>query len=115
MAGNGGAMDVAELEGLVSRELRDAGFAVGPSRKPADGGLSVWCDQERGVVVRWSVPAGDPARHDTIRTAVQLALRTILAAAGFEVREVAGRTELVVTAATGPPRGGVAEPGPMTR
>jgi hypothetical protein len=86
-----------ELEHLVCRALRDAGFAVGPSRKPSDGGLSVWYDPERGVVVRWSVPSGDPARHDTIRTAVRLALRTILGAAGFVVVEVTGRTELLVT------------------
>ncbi|MFG1946823.1 hypothetical protein [Nonomuraea sp. NPDC048826] len=111
-------MNVAELETLVCRELRDAGFAVEPSRKPADGGLSVWRDPERGVVVRWSVPSGDPARHDTIRTAVRLALRTILGAAGFEVTEVAGPAglaELVVTATARHRRGDVPEPGSATR
>ncbi|MFC5815066.1 MULTISPECIES: hypothetical protein [Nonomuraea] len=109
-------MNVAdpELERLVCQELRDAGFAVAPSRKPSDGGLSVWCDPERGVVVRWSVPSGDPSRHDTIRTAVRLALRTILGAAGFEVAEVAGRAELVVTAAGRPPRQDGAKPGLTT-
>ncbi|MGI5271257.1 hypothetical protein ACQEUU_19025 [Nonomuraea sp. CA-218870] len=112
-------MDVAELENLVCRELKDAGFAVEPSRRPADGGLSVWPDPERGVVVRWSVPSRDPsrepARHDTIWTAVRLALRTILCAAGFDVTELPGQAELVVTAAARPRPTTVTEPDPTTR
>ncbi|WP_336205362.1 hypothetical protein [Nonomuraea sp. LPB2021202275-12-8] len=94
-----------ELEHLVRRMLIDAGFVVEPSTTPADGGLSVWPDPGRGVVIRWGVPGElpvkDRGRYDTIRTAVRLALRTILAAAGFVVEEEYGRPELVVVSRNG--------------
>ncbi|MEU4575699.1 MULTISPECIES: hypothetical protein [Nonomuraea] len=86
-----------DLERLVRRELIDAGFTIERAAAPADGGLSVWREPGRGVVVRWDVPArGDGARGATIRVAVRLALRTVLAEAGFEVSEDGDGAELVV-------------------
>ncbi|WP_049574014.1 hypothetical protein [Nonomuraea sp. SBT364] len=86
-----------DLERLVRRVLMDAGFTVEPAPVPADGGLSVWREPGRGVVIRWDLPAlGDGAGGDTIRVAVRLALRAVLSVAGFEVSEDGDRPEMVV-------------------
>jgi hypothetical protein len=80
----------------------DAGFTVEPlepfnppgayvnhSNAP-DGGLRLRRVPGRGVVVSWDtrpdLAARDLAKYDTIRTAVQLALLTILRHAGYQVR-----------------------------
>ncbi|MFB4274171.1 MULTISPECIES: hypothetical protein [unclassified Nonomuraea] len=95
-------MDVAtsageDLERLVRRELTDAGFTVEPSLMSADGGLGVWHDPTRGVVVTWGTSADQLVKYGTIRAAVQLALRTVLADAGHQVREEFNGLELIVT------------------
>jgi hypothetical protein len=87
--------DPANLEQLIRQELTNAGFTVEPPRlpggngPPADGGLVVRHEPGRGVVVSWEVSPdlalADVVKYETIRTAVQLALRTILAHAGFRV------------------------------
>ncbi|WP_043620145.1 hypothetical protein [Nonomuraea candida] len=86
-----------DLERTVRRELTDAGFTVEPSLMSADGGLGVWHDPTRGVVITWGTSADHLVRHATIRAAVQLALRTVLADAGHQVREDFNGLELVVT------------------
>jgi hypothetical protein len=89
--------DGPDLERLVRRQLTDAGFTIEPFAVPADGGLSVCREPGRGVVVRWGVPVdGDRVRHDTIRNAVQLALRTILTDAGFRVLDCDDSETVVV-------------------
>ncbi|NJP88385.1 hypothetical protein HCN51_02735 [Nonomuraea sp. FMUSA5-5] len=95
-------MDIAtsagqDLESAVRRELMDAGFTVEPSLMSADGGLGVWHDPTRGVVVTWGTSADQLVRHATIRSAVLLALRTVLVEAGHQVREDFNGLELVVT------------------
>jgi hypothetical protein len=93
--------DLADLERLVRQELTDAGFSVEPSLLSADGGLGVWHDPGRGVVVTWGAARHKTAHHlvkyETIRTAVRLALRTVLAGAGHQVKEDYEGLELVVT------------------
>ncbi|MFG1705775.1 hypothetical protein ACFLIM_21510 [Nonomuraea sp. M3C6] len=91
-----------DLERLVRQELTDAGFTVEPSLSTADGGLGVWHDPTRGVVVTWGAPAARRpvsrlVRYATIRTAVQLALRTVLADAGHQITEDHDGQELIVT------------------
>ncbi|MFF4193845.1 hypothetical protein [Nonomuraea sp. NPDC001831] len=93
--------DGPDLELVVRQELTDAGFDVEPSLPPVDGGLTVWLDPSRGVVVVWGPAGTDTAarlvKYATIRTAVLLALRMVLAAAGHEIREDQEGMELVVT------------------
>ncbi|GAA3651698.1 hypothetical protein GCM10022224_013220 [Nonomuraea antimicrobica] len=94
-------MDIApstgpDLERAVRRELADAGFMVEPSPLSTDGGLEVWHDPARGVVVTWGSPAEQLVERSTIRAAVQLALRTVLAAAGHQVKEDLNGQELIV-------------------
>ncbi|TDD40886.1 hypothetical protein E1286_33720 [Nonomuraea terrae] len=86
-----------DLEQRVRRELTDAGFTVDASPASADGGLSVWHDPARGVVVAWDVAAGQLIRYGTVRAAVRLALRAVLIAAGHQVEEDRNGLELVVT------------------
>jgi hypothetical protein len=80
----------------------DAGFTVEPLEacgppgaygtraNAADGGLCLRRVPGRGVVVSWDtrpdLAAHDLAKYETIRTAVQLALLTILRHAGYQVR-----------------------------
>ncbi len=96
------AIEGPELEHLVRRELAGAGYTVEPSVIPADGGLGVWHEPGRGVLVRWGAPDEPPtehrSRHDTLRTAVRLALRTILTDAGFVVEEEYEHPQLTVVA-----------------
>ncbi|MGW0809340.1 hypothetical protein [Nonomuraea sp. NPDC002799] len=87
----------ADLEQLVRRELTDAGFTVEPTLMSADGGLGVWHDPTRGVVVTWGTSADQLVKYATVRAAVQLALRIVLVEAGHEVREDIHGLELVVT------------------
>ncbi|MFI6922777.1 hypothetical protein ACIBIZ_22740 [Nonomuraea spiralis] len=93
--------DGTDLELTVRQELTDAGFNVEPSVLPIDGGLGVRLDPARGVVVAWSWAGGETAGHlvevETIRTVVLLALRTVLARAGHQIREGQAGLELVVT------------------
>lgn len=84
------------LEQVVRRELTDAGFTVERSLSPADGGLGVWHDPTRGVIVTWSHPAEQLMKHATVRTAVRLALWTVLVRAGHQVREEANGLELII-------------------
>ncbi|MEV0389122.1 hypothetical protein [Nonomuraea sp. NPDC050643] len=86
-----------DLERLVRQELTDAGFTIEPSLMSADGGLGVWHDPTRGVVITWDTAADQLVKYATIREAVQLALRTILAEAGHQFREDFGGLELIVT------------------
>ncbi|MFC5829782.1 hypothetical protein [Nonomuraea insulae] len=86
-----------DLEQLVRRELTNAGFIIEPTPMSADGGLGVWHDPTRGVVITWGASAERLVKYSTIRDAVQLALRTILADAGHQVREDFNGLELVVT------------------
>lgn len=99
---NTAAIEGPELEHLVRRELAGAGFTVEPSVTPADGGLGVWHEPGRGVLVRWGAPDEPPiehqSRYDTLRTAVRLALRTILTDAGFVVEEEHEHPQLTVVA-----------------
>ncbi|UBU17566.1 hypothetical protein [Nonomuraea gerenzanensis] len=95
-------MDIAtsagqDLERAVRQELLDAGFTVEPSLMSADGGLGVWHDPTRGVVITWGTTADHLVRHATIRSAVLLALRTVLLEAGHQVREDFNGLELIVT------------------
>lgn len=93
--------DGPDLELVVRQELTDAGFNIEPSLLPVDGGLSVWHDPSRGVVIVWGPAGTDTAAHlvkyATIRTAVLLALRTVLARAGHQILEDQEGLELVVT------------------
>ncbi|NRQ36261.1 hypothetical protein HII36_31165 [Nonomuraea sp. NN258] len=93
--------DEVDLERQVRQALTDAGFAVEPSMAAEEGGLSVWHDPGRGVVVMWGtsaeLSAKDRVKYRNIRTAVRLALRTILAEAGYHVREDFDGLELIVT------------------
>ncbi|MGW4802043.1 hypothetical protein ACWEPC_57485, partial [Nonomuraea sp. NPDC004297] len=75
----------------------DAGFVVKPSPLSADGGLGVWHDPSRGVIISWDASADHLVSHATIRAAVLLALRTVLAEAGHRVGEDFNGLELVVT------------------
>jgi hypothetical protein len=91
-----------DLEELVRQELRDAGFTVEPSLMSLDGGLGVWHDPTRGVVVSWGTsaeqrPANHLVKYATIRAAVQLALLTVLSEAGHHVKEDFSGLELIVT------------------
>ncbi|HEX4816856.1 MAG TPA: hypothetical protein VFV66_29290 [Nonomuraea sp.] len=85
------------LERLVRQELTDAGFTVEPSVMPADGGLGVWHDPARGVVVSWGTSAERLVKYATVRTAVRLALRSVLVRAGHQVREDRNGLELIIT------------------
>lgn len=91
--------DASALASRVRHELENAGFTVERHPLHADGGLSVRHDPARGVVVSWGPATGlggdDVARFPTIRNVVRLALRTILAEAGYQVTEDGG--EMVVT------------------
>ncbi|HUR05154.1 MAG TPA: hypothetical protein VM347_21600, partial [Nonomuraea sp.] len=95
----------------IRQELTSAGFTVEPSKPPGsygrsglsgDGGLSLRHVPGRGVVVSWEaapdLAKADTVKYETIRTAVQLALRTILAQAGFRVLGDFGGSELLVIA-----------------
>ncbi|MEV4804694.1 hypothetical protein AB0K18_32250 [Nonomuraea sp. NPDC049421] len=86
-----------DLERVVRQELTEAGFSVEPSLLAADGGLGVWHDPARGVVVTWGSSAEQLVRYSTIRDAVQLALRTVLVEAGHQVKEDFDGLELIVT------------------
>ncbi|GAA2293012.1 hypothetical protein GCM10010149_45880 [Nonomuraea roseoviolacea subsp. roseoviolacea] len=92
-------IDAATLESRVRRRLSEAGFAVERRDADGDGGLRVWHEPGRGVVVSWEPDAAPgeehAARYRLIRGAVRLALRTILAEAGYHVREDDGR--MIVT------------------
>ncbi|MCK2219128.1 hypothetical protein MF672_035825 [Actinomadura sp. ATCC 31491] len=87
-----------DLERVIRRELTEAGFTVEPSLLSADGGLGVWHDPARGVIVAWGTAADHLVKYATVRTAVRLALRTVLIRAGHQVSEDLGGTELVITA-----------------
>jgi hypothetical protein len=89
--------DALDLEQLVRQELTNAGFTVEPSLIPADGGLGVWHDPARGVVVTWGTSAERLVKYATVRTAVKLALRAVLDRAGHQVKEDFDGRELVVT------------------
>ncbi|PZG15757.1 hypothetical protein [Nonomuraea aridisoli] len=86
-----------DLEQRVRKELTDAGFTVDAGPAAADGGLAVWHDPARGVVVAWDVAAGQLMRYGTVRAAVRLALRAVLVAAGHQVEEDRDGLELIVT------------------
>ncbi|MBF8185119.1 hypothetical protein ITP53_05070 [Nonomuraea sp. K274] len=86
-----------DLERMVRQELTNAGFTIEPSLMPADGGLGVWHDPARGVVVTWGASSDRLVKYATVRSAVQLALRTVLADAGHQVEEDFDGLELVVT------------------
>ncbi|MFI7701195.1 hypothetical protein [Nonomuraea sp. NPDC049480] len=86
-----------DLEELVRRELTAAGFTVEPSLLPADGGLGVWHDPLRGVIVTWGNTAEQLVKHATVRNAVQLALRTVLVRAGHQVKVEFDGLELIIT------------------
>ncbi|NUO96861.1 MAG: hypothetical protein HOV96_14200 [Nonomuraea sp.] len=93
--------EVPDLELLVRQELTEAGFSVEPSLSAADGGLGVWHDPGRGVVVAWGAAARNEAvnhlvKYDTIRTVVRLALRAVLAKGGHQVTEDYEGLELIV-------------------
>ena len=103
--------DPANLEHLIRQELTNAGFTVDPPKPPGsngpagpsgDGGLSLRHEPGRGVVVSWEaspdLAEADMVKYETIRTAVQLALRTILAQAGFRVVGDFGGDEMLVIA-----------------
>lgn len=100
--------DPANLENLIRHELTNAGFTVEPPKPPrssgpsGDGGLSLRHVPGRGVVVSWEaspdLAKADTVKYETIRTAVQLALRTILAQAGFRVVGDFGGSEMLVIA-----------------
>ncbi|MEU4223190.1 hypothetical protein AB0F17_02745 [Nonomuraea sp. NPDC026600] len=103
--------DPANLEHLIRQELTNAGFTVeppkpsgsnGPSGTPGDGGLSLRHEPGRGVVVSWEaspdLAKADTVKYETIRTAVQLALRTILVQTGFRVVGDFGGSEMLVIA-----------------
>ncbi|MEU7834047.1 hypothetical protein [Nonomuraea sp. NPDC049129] len=103
--------DPADLEHLIRQELTNAGFTVeppkpprsnGPSGSSGEGGLSLRREPGRGVVVSWEaspdLAKADMVKYETIRTAVQLALRTILAQAGFQVVGDFGGNEMLVIA-----------------
>ncbi|MEV1242883.1 hypothetical protein ACIBO2_30030 [Nonomuraea sp. NPDC050022] len=106
--------DPANLEHLIRQELTNAGFTVeppkpprsngpyGPSGSSGEGGLSLRREPGRGVVVSWEaspdLAKADMVKYETIRTAVQLALRTILAQAGFQVVGDFGDNEMLVIA-----------------
>ncbi|SDJ82729.1 hypothetical protein SAMN05421874_103326 [Nonomuraea maritima] len=91
------ALGAGELEARVRSVLSDAGFSVGPSPVSTDGGLSVWHDPARGVVVAWDATAGELTRYGIVRTAVRLALNAVLRHAGHHVEEDPNGLELVVT------------------
>ncbi|MEV5890521.1 hypothetical protein [Nonomuraea fuscirosea] len=86
-----------DLERVVRQELSEAGFTVEPSLMSADGGLGIWHDPARGVVIAWGASAEQLVKYATIRAAVQLALRTVLTDAGHQVRQDANDMELIVT------------------
>jgi hypothetical protein len=89
-----------DLEQLVRQELTDAGFLVESSLLTADGGLGVWHEPGRGVVVTWGTAGKMTAnlvKYETIRMAVRLALRAVLAQAGHQVSDDLGGLELIVT------------------
>lgn len=104
--------DPANLEHLIRQELTNAGFTVEPPKPPrsngpsgssghsGEGGLSLRREPGRGVVVSWEaspdLAKADMVKYETIRTAVQLALRTILAQAGFQVVGDFGGNEMLV-------------------
>ncbi|MCA2226538.1 hypothetical protein [Nonomuraea aurantiaca] len=104
--------DPANLERLIRQELTNAGFTVEPPKSPrsngpsggpsGEGGLSLRREPGRGVVVSWEaspdLAKADMVKYETIRTAVQLALRTILAQAGFQVVGDFGGNEMLVIA-----------------
>ncbi|TMR93864.1 hypothetical protein [Nonomuraea basaltis] len=89
--------DGPTLERLVRQELTDAGFTVESSLISVDGGLGVWHDPTRGVIVTWGTSAERLVKYATVRTAVQLALRAVLARAGHEVQEDFNGLELIIT------------------
>lgn len=111
---NSARYDPANLEHLIRQELTNAGFTVeppkpprsngpsGPSELPGEGGLSLRHEPGRGVVVSWEaspdLAKADTVKYETIRTAVQLALRTILAQAGFRAVGDFGGSEMLVIA-----------------
>ncbi|MFC4007269.1 hypothetical protein ACFOY2_08555 [Nonomuraea purpurea] len=84
------------LEELVRRELREAGFTVEPTLVSAEGGLGVWLDPTRGVVITWGTSTDQLVKYATVRAAVLLALRTVLVEGGHQIREDSGGLELVV-------------------
>ncbi|MGN9842007.1 hypothetical protein ACTMTI_28155 [Nonomuraea sp. H19] len=86
-----------DLERLVRQELSDAGFAVEPSMMAVDGGLGVWHDPTRGVIVTWGTSAERLVKYETVRTAVRLALLTVLAQAGHQVTDGFDGLELIIT------------------
>jgi hypothetical protein len=86
-----------DLEKVVRQELQEAGFTVEPSLMTADGGLGVWHDPSRGVIVTWGTSAQQLVRYETVRSAVRLALRTVLVRAGHQVKEELNGLELVIT------------------
>jgi hypothetical protein len=82
----------------VRQELRAAGF-VAELHPPADGGLHIWHDPGRGVVISW-VPSTDPAAdtvsYQEIHAAVRLALQAVLRQAGYEVSPDNSSGEVVI-------------------
>lgn len=92
-------LDATVLESRVRHRLSEAGFTVERPEADGDGGLRVWHDPGRGVVVSWEPDAAPgeehAARYRLIRGAVRLALRTLLADDGCHVRE--DGSQMVVT------------------
>lgn len=82
----------------VRQDLRRAGFVAEPE-PPVDGGLHVWRDPGRGVVISWMTavePTYDAATDSKIREAVRLALRVVLTHAGYETGPDGANGEVIV-------------------
>ncbi|MDF5751826.1 hypothetical protein [Spongiactinospora sp. TRM90649] len=92
-----------DLVERVRDHLGKAGFVVDPSRLAVDGGVQVSDVHGRGVVVSWHGGPGmadrDITQHDSIRTAVHLALITILTKVGYTVTSDLGNGEVLVISA----------------